>query len=52
MCALALISYLELSSKVVDYPDTFFPCYAMGLLSNSYLEFCNCLWTVLVHMVF
>ena len=52
MCASALMAYLESSSKVVDYPDTFFPYYAMDLLSDSYFEFCNCFWIVLVHMVF
>ena len=34
------------------YFDTFFLCYAMDLLSDSYLDFCNCFWIVLVHMVF
>ena len=52
MCASALMAYLEPLSKIVDYPDTFFPCYTMDLLSDSYLEFCICLWIVLVHMVF
>ena len=52
MCASALMAYLGPSSKVVDYPDTFFPYYDMDLLSDSYFEYCNFFWIVLVHMVF
>ena len=52
MCASAQMAYLEPSSKVVKYPDTFFPCYATYLLSDGFFGFCNCLWIVLVHIVF
>ena len=52
MCALALMTtYLKPSSRVVDYPDTFFSCYVMDLLSDNYLEFCNCFWIILMHMI-
>ena len=36
------MAYLELSSKVVDYPDTFFCCYAMDLLSSAIV--CGLFW--------
>ena len=51
MCASVLMTYLEPSIKVVDYPDTSFPWYATYLVSDGFFEFCKCLWIVLVHMV-
>ena len=51
MCVSVLMAYLEPLSKVADYPDTYFPCYAMDL-SDRYLEFSNCSWIVLVPMIF
>ena len=51
MCAPALRAFLKPLSKVVYYPDTFFPCCTTYMLSDGFFEFCNCMCIVLVYMV-
>ena len=51
MTTIALMTHLNLSSKVVNCPDALFFQYGTNLLIDGHFEFSNGLWIVLIHVV-